>query len=74
MVEVAKAMQTWKLGAAANMKKSKLFKDGVLIGEFDSIIQAAKYAANRGWASVRTLQEFKKCRGCIIQVIDTERV
>ena len=74
MVEIAKAMQTWKLGAAANMQKSKLFKDGVLIGEFDSIIQAAKYAADRGWASVRTLQESKKSRGCVIEVINTERV
>lgn len=70
MVEKAKELKTWEKAHIAAWKvlkkKTKLFKDGVFVAEFDSIKGASRYAADMGWCSFETLRAFKKSRGCII--------
>lgn len=70
MVEKAKELKTWEKAHIAAWKvlkkKTKLFKDGVFVAEFESIKEASQYAADMGWCSYDTLRAFKKSRGCII--------
>lgn len=70
MVEKAKELKTWEKAHVAAWKvlkkKTKLFKDGVFVAEFESIKEASRYAADMGWCSYDTLRAFKKSRGCII--------
>lgn len=71
MIQVAKEMRTWEKAHIAAWKvlkkKTKLFKDGIFIAEFDSIKEAAKYASDKGWCSFYALRAFKKSRGCTIE-------
>lgn len=70
MVERAKELKTWEkahiVAWKALKKKTKLFKNNAFIDEFESIQEAARYAADMGWCSYNTLRAFKKSRDCII--------
>jgi hypothetical protein len=70
MIQVANEMRTWEKAHIAAWKalkkKTKLFKDNVFIAEFESIKDASRYAADKGWCSYSALKAFKKSRDCIL--------